>query len=111
MANPDDESIWAADRVVTPTPYPTITIPKTAIEFAIKGYRLTLIKGNQFDSRIKTDPHKHIHKFHDVRDVFKYGATKNEAVRLMMSPLSLTGEAITWLDELNEGTIESWDEL
>ncbi|GJY30633.1 reverse transcriptase domain-containing protein [Tanacetum coccineum] len=29
----------------------------------------------------------------------------------MMFPLSLTGEAKTWLDELNEGTIEIWDEL
>ncbi|GJY39749.1 reverse transcriptase domain-containing protein [Tanacetum coccineum] len=29
----------------------------------------------------------------------------------MMFPLSLTGEAKTWLDELNEGTIENWDEL
>ncbi|GKB54024.1 reverse transcriptase domain-containing protein [Tanacetum coccineum] len=37
--------------------------------------------------------------------------TKNEVVRLMMFTLSLTGEAKTWLDELNEGTIETWDEL
>ncbi|GJU44531.1 reverse transcriptase domain-containing protein [Tanacetum coccineum] len=37
--------------------------------------------------------------------------TENEAVRLMMFPLSLTGEAKTWLDEVNEGTIETWDEL
>ncbi|GJU47431.1 hypothetical protein Tco_1204697 [Tanacetum coccineum] len=37
--------------------------------------------------------------------------TKNEDVRLMMFPLSLTGEANTWLDELNEGTIKMWDEL
>ncbi|GJW98288.1 hypothetical protein Tco_0180096 [Tanacetum coccineum] len=36
---------------------------------------------------------------------------KNEAIRLMMFPLSLTGEAKTWQDELNEGTIETWDEL
>ncbi|GJX33133.1 reverse transcriptase domain-containing protein [Tanacetum coccineum] len=43
--------------------------------------------------------------------MFKYRDTKNEAVRLMMFPLSLTGEAKTWLDELNEGTIETWDEL
>ncbi|GJY46903.1 hypothetical protein Tco_0435966 [Tanacetum coccineum] len=33
--------------------------------------------------------------------------TKNEAVRLMMFPLSLTGEAKTWLNELNKGTIET----
>ncbi|GKC32676.1 reverse transcriptase domain-containing protein [Tanacetum coccineum] len=37
--------------------------------------------------------------------------TENEAVRLMMFALSLTGEAKTWLDELNEGTIKTWDEL
>nr|GEV95730.1 reverse transcriptase domain-containing protein [Tanacetum cinerariifolium] len=59
----DDESMRAADRVVTSTPGPTITILKTANEFTIKGNHLTLIKGNQFDSRIKTDPHKHIHEF------------------------------------------------
>ncbi|GJR87292.1 reverse transcriptase domain-containing protein [Tanacetum coccineum] len=29
----------------------------------------------------------------------------------MMFSLSLIGEAKTWLDELNEGTIETWDEL
>ncbi|GJT83464.1 reverse transcriptase domain-containing protein [Tanacetum coccineum] len=60
----DDEPMWAADRVVAPTP-----------------------------------------GFPNHED------TKNEAVRLMMFPLSLTGEAKTWLNELNEGTIETWDEL
>ncbi|GJW44976.1 hypothetical protein Tco_0073775 [Tanacetum coccineum] len=43
MANPDDEPMWAADRVVAPTPGPTITIPATANEFAIKGNHLTLV--------------------------------------------------------------------
>ncbi|GJR50072.1 reverse transcriptase domain-containing protein [Tanacetum coccineum] len=107
----DDEPIWAADRVVALTPGSAITIPKTANEFAIKGNHLTLVKGNQFGGRIKTDPHKHIHKFLGICDMFKYKDTENEAVRLMMFPLSLTGEAKTWLDELNEGTIKTWDEL
>ncbi|GJR98987.1 reverse transcriptase domain-containing protein [Tanacetum coccineum] len=107
----DDEPMWAADRVVAPTPGSTITIPDTANEFAIKGNHLTLVKGNQFDGRIKTDLHKHIYDFLEICDMFKSRDTKNEAVRLMMFPLSLTGEAKTWLDELNEGTIETWDEL
>ncbi|GJX84142.1 reverse transcriptase domain-containing protein [Tanacetum coccineum] len=92
----DGEPMWAADRVVASTLSSAITIPETANEFAIKGNHLTLVRGNQFDGRTKTDPH---------RD------TKNEAVRLMMFPLSLTGEVKIWLDELNEGTIERWDEL
>nr|GEV57162.1 putative reverse transcriptase domain-containing protein [Tanacetum cinerariifolium] len=33
----DDEPMWAADRVVAPTPNSAITIPETANEFAIKG--------------------------------------------------------------------------
>ncbi|GJQ99401.1 reverse transcriptase domain-containing protein [Tanacetum coccineum] len=107
----DDEPMWAADRVVAPTPGSAITIPKTANEFAIKGNHLTLIKGNQFDGRTKTDPHKHIYEFLGICDMFKSRDTKNEDVRLMMFPLSLTGEAKTWLDELNKGTIETWDEL
>nr|GEX80510.1 reverse transcriptase domain-containing protein [Tanacetum cinerariifolium] len=87
-----------------------ITIP-TANEFAIKGNHSTLVKENQFDGRTKIDPHENIHEFLEICDMFKYRDTKNEAVRLMMFPLSLTREANTWLDELNEGTIETWDEL
>ncbi|GKC56853.1 reverse transcriptase domain-containing protein [Tanacetum coccineum] len=101
-----DEPMWAADRVVAPILGSAIIIPETANEFAIKGNHLTLVKGNQFDGRIKTDPHKHINKFLRICDVFKYRDTENEAVRLMMFHLSLTKEAKTWLDELNEGTIE-----
>ncbi|GKB53419.1 reverse transcriptase domain-containing protein [Tanacetum coccineum] len=87
----DDEPMWAANRVVAPTPGSAITIPETANEFAIKGNHLTLVKGNQFDGGIKTDPHKHIHEFLRICDMFKYRDTKNEIVRLMMFPLSLTG--------------------
>ncbi|GKD79495.1 reverse transcriptase domain-containing protein [Tanacetum coccineum] len=106
-----DEPMRAADHVVAPTLGSAIIIPETANEFAIKGNHLTLVKGNQFDGRTKTDPHKHIHKFLRFCDMFKYRDIENEAVRLMVFPLSLTGEAKTWLDELNEGTIETWDEL
>ncbi|GJU37662.1 reverse transcriptase domain-containing protein [Tanacetum coccineum] len=70
----DDQPMWAADRVVAPTPGSAITLPATANEFAIKD-------------------------------------TENEAVCLMMFPLSLTRDAKTWLDELSEGTIKNWNEL
>ncbi|GJV57937.1 hypothetical protein Tco_1458942 [Tanacetum coccineum] len=103
--------MWAAGCVVAPTPSFAITIPETANEFAIKGNHLTLAKGNLFDGRTKTDPHKHIHEFLRICDMFKYRDTENEAVRLMMFPLSLTREAKIWMDEINEGTIETWDEL
>nr|GEY48626.1 reverse transcriptase domain-containing protein [Tanacetum cinerariifolium] len=103
--------MWATDRVVVLTLSFAITIPKTVNEFAIKGNHLTLIKGNQFDGITKTDPHKHIHEFLRICDMFKYRDTENEAVLLMMFPLSLTKEAKTWLDGLSKGTIKTWDEL
>ncbi|GJU43503.1 hypothetical protein Tco_1200769 [Tanacetum coccineum] len=81
----DDEPMWAADRVVAPTPSSAITIPETATEFAIKGNHFTLVKGNQFDGRTKTDPHKHIHEFLRICDMFKYRDTENEAVSLMIN--------------------------
>nr|GEX32952.1 hypothetical protein [Tanacetum cinerariifolium] len=130
----DDEPMWAADRVVALTPGfaitisetanelplkatdrvvaltldSAITISETANEFAIIGNYLTLVKGNQFDGRTKTYPHKNIHEFLTIYDMFKYRDTKNEAVCLMMFPLSLTREAKTWLNELNEETIETF---
>nr|GFB87369.1 hypothetical protein [Tanacetum cinerariifolium] len=48
---------------------------------------------------------------HETANEFAIKDTKNEAVHLMMFPLSLTREAKTWLDEINEGTIETLDEL
>ncbi|GJW16322.1 hypothetical protein Tco_0020455 [Tanacetum coccineum] len=74
----DDEPMWAADRVVAQTLGSAIIIPETANEFSIKGNHLTLIKGNQFDGRTKTDPHKHIHEFLRICDMFKYRDTENE---------------------------------
>ncbi|GJW09770.1 reverse transcriptase domain-containing protein [Tanacetum coccineum] len=109
--NPPQHPRIASNHVVALTPGSAITIPETVNEFAIKANHLTLVKGNQFDGRAKTDPHKHFHEFLRISDMFKYRDTKNEAVRLMMFPLSLTREAKTWLDKLNEGTIETWDEL
>ncbi|GJR02431.1 hypothetical protein Tco_0525415 [Tanacetum coccineum] len=46
----------------------------------------------------------------DTTNGFAIKDTKNDVVRMMMFPLSLMGEAKTWLDELNEGTIETKDE-
>ncbi|GJV66091.1 reverse transcriptase domain-containing protein [Tanacetum coccineum] len=77
----DDEPMWADDRVVAPTPGSLITIPETANEFAFKGNHLNLVKGNQFDGRTKTVPHKHIDEFLGICDMFKNIDTENEAYK------------------------------
>ncbi|GJU69055.1 reverse transcriptase domain-containing protein [Tanacetum coccineum] len=47
----------------------------------------------------------------ETTNEFAIKLSKNEVVHLMMFPLPLTREAKTWLDELNERTIDTWDEL
>ncbi|GJT51423.1 hypothetical protein Tco_0977580 [Tanacetum coccineum] len=108
----DDEPMWAGDRVVALTPGFAITIPEIADEFAIKGNHLTLVKGNQFDGRITTNPHKHIHEFIRICDIFKYRDTENEAVRLMIffPPTlfdRLLGEIRAFSQHENETLIEA----
>ncbi|GJW13269.1 reverse transcriptase domain-containing protein [Tanacetum coccineum] len=110
----DDEPMWVADRVVAPTPGSAIIIPETANECAIKGNHLTLVKGNQFDGRTKTDPHKRIHEFLKICDMFKYRDTENEAVRLMIRffPPSLfdrpLGEIHAFSQHENESLTDAW---
>nr|GEY82854.1 hypothetical protein [Tanacetum cinerariifolium] len=94
-----DEPMWAADRVIAPTPGFAINIPETANEFAIKGNHLTLVKGNQFDGRTKTDPHKHIHEFLGICDMFKYRALFDRLLEEIRAFSQLKNESLTdaWL--------------
>ncbi|GJV85972.1 hypothetical protein Tco_1525870 [Tanacetum coccineum] len=46
----------------------------------------------------------------ETANEFAIKDTMNEVVRLMMFPLSLMGEAKTWLNELNEGTIKTCED-
>ncbi|GJV63365.1 putative reverse transcriptase domain-containing protein [Tanacetum coccineum] len=114
----DDEPMWTADRVVALTPGSAITIPETTNGLAIKGNHLTLVKGNQFDSRTKTDPHKHIHEFIRICDMFKYRDTENEADELRTAFISrfftpthfdrLLGEIRAFSQHENESLTDAW---
>ncbi|GJX70035.1 reverse transcriptase domain-containing protein [Tanacetum coccineum] len=110
----DDKPMWVADHVVALTPSSAITIPKTINEFSIKVNHLTLVKGNQFNGRTKTDPHKHIHEFLRICDMFKYRDTKNEVVRLMIRFFSpalfdrLLGEIRAFSQHENESLTDAW---
>ncbi|GJY53452.1 hypothetical protein Tco_0445116 [Tanacetum coccineum] len=107
----DDEPMWAADSVVALTPGSAITILENANEFAIKGNHLTLSRETNLMVEPKLILTNTFTNSLEYVICLKYRDTENQAVRLMMFPLSLTREAKTWLDELNEGTIETWEEL
>ncbi|GJS66235.1 hypothetical protein Tco_0680799 [Tanacetum coccineum] len=79
--------------------------------FCIKGTHMQMIRDNKFDGRIRSDPHRHIANFLEISSLFQYGENQEEAVMLRTFPFSLSGESKTWLNELNEGTITSWNEM
>ncbi|GJX63830.1 reverse transcriptase domain-containing protein [Tanacetum coccineum] len=72
---------------------------------------MQMIRDNQFDGLIRYDPHRYVADFLDNSNLFLYGKNQEEAVMLRTFPFSLFGEAKTWLNELNEGTITSWNNL
>ncbi|GJW88080.1 reverse transcriptase domain-containing protein [Tanacetum coccineum] len=57
------------------------------------------------------DPHDHIREFLAICDMFKYGETQSEAVKLLIFPFSLCDKAKTWFNELNEESITSWEQM
>ncbi|GKD17932.1 hypothetical protein Tco_1207090, partial [Tanacetum coccineum] len=61
---------------------------------------------NKFDGYLRADPHDHIREFLAICNMFRYGETQSEAVKLLIFPFSLCDKAKTWLSNLmkNEPT-------
>ncbi|GJT37242.1 reverse transcriptase domain-containing protein [Tanacetum coccineum] len=110
VIDPDDQPMWSSTRTVAPTPSSDIIQLRISDNFRIKGTHMQWIRDNQFDGRIRSDPHRHVADFLEITNLFQYGKNQEEAVKLRTFPFSLSGEAKTWLNELNEGTITSWNE-
>ncbi|GJU38355.1 retrovirus-related pol polyprotein from transposon TNT 1-94 [Tanacetum coccineum] len=70
-----------------------------------------MILENKFDGYLRADPHDHIREFLAICNMFKYGETHNEAVKLLIFPYSLSDKAKTWFNELNEESITSWEQM
>ncbi|GJY44057.1 reverse transcriptase domain-containing protein [Tanacetum coccineum] len=70
-----------------------------------------MILENKFDGYLRADPHDHIREFLAICNMFRYGETQSEVVKLLIFPFSLCDEAKTWFNELNEESITSWEQM
>ncbi|GJV52250.1 hypothetical protein Tco_1447991 [Tanacetum coccineum] len=95
VIDPDDQPIWSSTRTVDPTPSSTIVQIPIPNNFFIKGTHMQMIQDNQFDGRIRSDPHRHVADFLEISNLFQYGKNQEEAVMLRTFPFSLSGEAKT----------------
>ncbi|GKE90645.1 hypothetical protein Tco_1571740, partial [Tanacetum coccineum] len=107
----DDQPMWESAKTVAPTPNSAIVQIDVNDNFVINITHLNMIRENKFDGYPWADPHDHIHEFLAICDVFKYGETQSEAIKLMIFPYSLSNEAKTWFNELNEESITSWEQM
>ncbi|GKE19880.1 reverse transcriptase domain-containing protein [Tanacetum coccineum] len=103
--------MWESAKTVAPTPNPIITRPDVDNNFVINSTHLKMIPENKFDGYLRADPHDHIREFLAICDMFKYGETQSEAVKLLMFPFFLCDDAKTWFNELKEESITSWEQM
>ncbi|GJZ24709.1 reverse transcriptase domain-containing protein [Tanacetum coccineum] len=103
--------MWESAKTVAPTPNFAIIQRDVDDNFVINSTHLNMIRENKFDGYLRADPHDHIREFLAICNMFRYGKTQSEAVKLMIFPLSLSDEAKTWFNELNEESITSWEQM
>ncbi|GJR00249.1 zinc knuckle CX2CX4HX4C containing protein [Tanacetum coccineum] len=119
ILDPDDQPMWENAKIVAPTPNSAIVQPNVDDNFVINSTHLNMIRENKFDGYLRADPHDHIREFLAICNMFRYGKTQSEAVKLMIFPLSLCDEAKFWWfvgragkqQSLNEESITSWEQM
>ncbi|GJW60612.1 reverse transcriptase domain-containing protein [Tanacetum coccineum] len=103
--------MWESAKTVAPTPNSAIIQLDVDDNFVINSTHLNMIRENKFDGYLRADPHDHIREFLAICNMFRYGKTQSEVVKLMIFPLSLCDEAKFWFNELNEESITSWEQI
>nr|GEY92904.1 hypothetical protein [Tanacetum cinerariifolium] len=111
IIDPDDQPIWESAKTIAPTPNFAIVQPNIDDNFVINSTHLKMIWENKFDGYLRAYPHDHICEFFAICEMFKYGETQSETVKLLMFQLSVCDKAKTWFNELNEKSITSWDQM
>nr|GFA42713.1 reverse transcriptase domain-containing protein [Tanacetum cinerariifolium] len=66
MTNPCGQALGPIQRLIS-------------TNFRVKGTYMQMIRDNQFDGRIRSDPHRHIDDFLEISSLFQYGGNQKEA--------------------------------
>ncbi|GKA99042.1 reverse transcriptase domain-containing protein [Tanacetum coccineum] len=104
-----DELLYA--KTVAPTLNSVIVQIDVDDNFVINSTHLKMIWENKFECYLRANPHDHIREFLAICNMFKYGETQSEAVKLLIFSFSLYDKAKTWFNELNEESITSWEQM
>ncbi|GJX58653.1 hypothetical protein Tco_0290043 [Tanacetum coccineum] len=108
ILDPDDQPMWESAKTVAPTPNSAIIQLDVDDNFVINSTHLNMIRENKFDGYLRADPHDHIREFLAICNMFKYGETQSEAIKLLIFPYSLFDKAKNGLANLMKLSILSW---
>ncbi|GKB38635.1 hypothetical protein Tco_0883577 [Tanacetum coccineum] len=89
-----DQPMWESAKTVAPTPNSAIIQPTVDNNFVINNTHLNMIQENKFDGYLRADPHDHIREFLAICNMFRYGETQSEAVKLLIFPFSFLNEEL-----------------
>ncbi|GKD09709.1 reverse transcriptase domain-containing protein [Tanacetum coccineum] len=103
--------MWESAKTVAPTPNSAIVQIDVDDNFVKNSTHLKMISENKFDGIQQADPHDHIREFLAIYNMFRFGETQSEAVKLLIFAFSLCDKAKTWFNELNEKSITSWEQM
>ncbi|GKE51604.1 hypothetical protein Tco_1486760, partial [Tanacetum coccineum] len=95
ILDPDDQPIWESAKTVAPTPNSAIIQLDVDDNFVINSTHLNIIRENKFDGYLRGDLHDHIREFLAICNMFRYGETQSEVVKLLIFPYSLSEDSIT----------------
>ncbi|GJZ38619.1 hypothetical protein Tco_0585182 [Tanacetum coccineum] len=98
----DDQPMWLSTRTVAPTPSSSIIQLLIPNHFHIKGTHMKMIRDNQFDRRIRSDPHRHVADFLEISKLFQYGENQEEVFRRLLNEIHNFHQ----LD--NETLVDAW---
>lgn len=88
-----------------------IVIPEILAEsFEIKTNFINLVQNNPFRGREDESPHSHIANFNRLTSTLKYRQVTNDAIKLMLFPYSLEGNARIWYDKEPPNSIHTWED-
>ncbi|GKA96716.1 hypothetical protein Tco_0818811 [Tanacetum coccineum] len=77
--------MWSSTTTVASTPSSAIVQIPFPNNF-FKGTHMQMIQENQFDGRIRSDPHRHVADFLEISNLFQYGENQEEAIMLRTFP-------------------------
>ncbi|GJW67793.1 reverse transcriptase domain-containing protein, partial [Tanacetum coccineum] len=85
--------------------------PILAEHFELKHSPINMMTSDQFFGLEKDNPHDHIRWFNKITSTIKYKDVPNSAIKLMLFPFSLAGEARRWLEKEPPRSILTWEDL